>query len=334
MVQILSFWHTKFLKHNCLGSQCLPYGKSWIHHWCGLISYCNWWAFYLAGSRYWCSIFSTDWRKTWSGWFLASIHGRIHHLYDKNPKVNKLTLYLNSFNVHKCTTTYTPPSTKIDILTDKHTSDLQQISSVLKWHRVLPSIVIEGRMILPYISQHHWMLDLLTRFKVTSLPFEKEIKLLCVDWLSTRLWSDRTEYKGKFTQETYLCNMYFSISKQKETWMLLGFSVLLSSVTMTFFNNLSTKLSCNFLPKTHWAHQKEIKGNGVMLDVLGFLINQGTQCKTSEKSFNWIGLFFIILNWLFVYFVFHIDVERGYNPETPSNFWYNSKVVPLDDTPT
>ena len=26
--------------------------------------------------------------------------------------------------------------------------------------------------------------------------------------------------------------------------------------------------------------------------------------------------------------------ERGYNPETPSNFWYNSKVVPLDDTPT
>ena len=26
--------------------------------------------------------------------------------------------------------------------------------------------------------------------------------------------------------------------------------------------------------------------------------------------------------------------ERGYNPETPSNFWYNPKIVPLDDTPT
>ena len=26
--------------------------------------------------------------------------------------------------------------------------------------------------------------------------------------------------------------------------------------------------------------------------------------------------------------------ERGYNPETPSNFQYHSKVVPLDDMPT
>ena len=26
--------------------------------------------------------------------------------------------------------------------------------------------------------------------------------------------------------------------------------------------------------------------------------------------------------------------ERGYNPGTPSNFWYNPKIVPLDDTPT
>ena len=26
--------------------------------------------------------------------------------------------------------------------------------------------------------------------------------------------------------------------------------------------------------------------------------------------------------------------ERGYNPETPSNFWNNLKVTPLDDTPT
>ena len=26
--------------------------------------------------------------------------------------------------------------------------------------------------------------------------------------------------------------------------------------------------------------------------------------------------------------------ERGYNPETPSNFWNNPKVTPLDDTPT
>ena len=26
--------------------------------------------------------------------------------------------------------------------------------------------------------------------------------------------------------------------------------------------------------------------------------------------------------------------ERGYNPETPSNFQYNSKVVPLDNMPT
>ena len=26
--------------------------------------------------------------------------------------------------------------------------------------------------------------------------------------------------------------------------------------------------------------------------------------------------------------------ERGYNPETPSNFGYNLKVTPLDDTPT
>ena len=26
--------------------------------------------------------------------------------------------------------------------------------------------------------------------------------------------------------------------------------------------------------------------------------------------------------------------ERGYNPETPSNFPYHSKVVPLDDMPT
>ena len=25
--------------------------------------------------------------------------------------------------------------------------------------------------------------------------------------------------------------------------------------------------------------------------------------------------------------------ERGYNPETPSNFWNNLKVTPLDDTP-
>ena len=27
-------------------------------------------------------------------------------------------------------------------------------------------------------------------------------------------------------------------------------------------------------------------------------------------------------------------LERGYNPETPSNFWNNLKVIPLDDTPT
>ena len=27
-------------------------------------------------------------------------------------------------------------------------------------------------------------------------------------------------------------------------------------------------------------------------------------------------------------------IERGYNPETPSNFWNNLKVTPLDDTPT
>ena len=27
-------------------------------------------------------------------------------------------------------------------------------------------------------------------------------------------------------------------------------------------------------------------------------------------------------------------IERGYNPETPSNFWTNSKATPLDDTPT
>ena len=26
--------------------------------------------------------------------------------------------------------------------------------------------------------------------------------------------------------------------------------------------------------------------------------------------------------------------ERGYNPETPSNFWNNLKVTPLHDTPT
>ena len=26
--------------------------------------------------------------------------------------------------------------------------------------------------------------------------------------------------------------------------------------------------------------------------------------------------------------------ERGYNPETPSNFWNNPKATPLDDTPT
>ena len=26
--------------------------------------------------------------------------------------------------------------------------------------------------------------------------------------------------------------------------------------------------------------------------------------------------------------------ERGYNPETPSNFPYHSKIVPLDDMPT
>ena len=26
--------------------------------------------------------------------------------------------------------------------------------------------------------------------------------------------------------------------------------------------------------------------------------------------------------------------ERGYNPETPSNFWNNLKVTPVDDTPT
>ena len=26
--------------------------------------------------------------------------------------------------------------------------------------------------------------------------------------------------------------------------------------------------------------------------------------------------------------------ERGYNPGTPSNFQYNSKIVPLDDMPT
>ena len=26
--------------------------------------------------------------------------------------------------------------------------------------------------------------------------------------------------------------------------------------------------------------------------------------------------------------------ERGYNPETPSNFWNNLKVTPLDDTST
>ena len=37
-VQILSFWYTKFSKHNCLESQCPlrgrrpPYGKSWIRH--------------------------------------------------------------------------------------------------------------------------------------------------------------------------------------------------------------------------------------------------------------------------------------------------------------
>ena len=27
-------------------------------------------------------------------------------------------------------------------------------------------------------------------------------------------------------------------------------------------------------------------------------------------------------------------IERGYNPKTPSNFPYHSKIVPLDDTPT
>ena len=39
-VPILSFWHTKFLKHNRLGSPHPllrgprpPYGKSWIRHW-------------------------------------------------------------------------------------------------------------------------------------------------------------------------------------------------------------------------------------------------------------------------------------------------------------
>ena len=26
--------------------------------------------------------------------------------------------------------------------------------------------------------------------------------------------------------------------------------------------------------------------------------------------------------------------ERGYNPETPTNFWNNPKIVPLDDMPT
>ena len=26
--------------------------------------------------------------------------------------------------------------------------------------------------------------------------------------------------------------------------------------------------------------------------------------------------------------------ERGYNPGTPSNFWNNPKIVPLDDMPT
>ena len=31
---------------------------------------------------------------------------------------------------------------------------------------------------------------------------------------------------------------------------------------------------------------------------------------------------------------FQYRFERGYNPETPSNFRYNSKIVPLDDTPT
>ena len=39
-VQILSFRHTKFSKHNCLRRQCAPhevhalYGKSWIRHCC------------------------------------------------------------------------------------------------------------------------------------------------------------------------------------------------------------------------------------------------------------------------------------------------------------
>ena len=32
-VQILSFWHTNFLKRSCLGSWRPPYGKSWIRHW-------------------------------------------------------------------------------------------------------------------------------------------------------------------------------------------------------------------------------------------------------------------------------------------------------------
>ena len=33
-------------------------------------------------------------------------------------------------------------------------------------------------------------------------------------------------------------------------------------------------------------------------------------------------------------FLSHGQSERGYNPETPSNFWNNLKVTPLDDTPT
>ena len=30
----------------------------------------------------------------------------------------------------------------------------------------------------------------------------------------------------------------------------------------------------------------------------------------------------------------NLTVERGYNPETPSNFRNNPKATPLDDTPT
>ena len=29
-----------------------------------------------------------------------------------------------------------------------------------------------------------------------------------------------------------------------------------------------------------------------------------------------------------------LHFERGYNPETPSNFQNNPKIVPLDDMPT